>query len=611
MRAPSISCGLILLLMWAGPPAQGGWSRVLEAAGLDPSRLTVLEGDSAAARAAGFVPEGGSIEVRSVTDTFLPSLQIVWEKPVTVPRFRVPERAAVFTREKWTGAPLAAGFREGGKVVFWTAAPIGEKGYERYPYLAQALVELGLEPQAATRGLWAFFDSSYRLRADPEYLADRWRAAGISALHVAAWHYWEPDGQRDEYLRKLVAACHRRAIHVYAWIEFPHVSEAFWEAHPQWREKTATGQDAHLDWRKLMNLADPDCSAAVEAGLRNLLGRFDWDGVNLAELYFESLEGYLNPARFTPFNERVRQEFKALAGVDPADFYNPASRAYHVRDAGPMRRFLEYRARLAHRLQVEWLGKVRSMAEEKGGLDLVLTHVDDRFDTAMRDNLGADAAALLPEAARFGAAFLVEDPATIWNLGPERYAELARRYAPITPPGVRLGADINIVERYQDVYPTRQQTGGELFQLLHWAAKSFPQVAVYFENSILAPDWGLVGAAAAAARVRSAANGGIEVESPSPVAVAWQGCAEVDGQPWPVWSHGKLLVPAGRRRVTPCSGPLPPVLEDFNGDIVRLEQIDGMWRLEYESRARAIAVLSGGGRQVRFFPPGRHQVWLR
>lgn len=610
MRARDISLSLCLILAGAAA-AQGGWRRVLDAAGLNAARLIVLEGDSAEARAAGFLPSGAKVEVRSLTDTFLPSLRIVWEKPVTVPRFTVPQNAVVFTRERWTGAPLAAGFRDGERIVFWTATSIGEKGYERYPYLAQALVELGLEPRAETRSLWAFFDSSYRLRADPEYLADRWRRSGIGALHAAAWHYWEPDDARDAWLRKLIDACHRRAIHVYAWIELPHVSERFWEQHPQWREKTATGQDAHLDWRKLMNLADPDCARAVEAGLAALLRRFDWDGVNLAELYFESLEGYLNPARFTPFNEIVRAEFRAAAGVDPADFYNPSSPHYHVRNAAPLRRFLEYRARLAHRLQVEWLERVRRLSDERGGLDIVLTHVDDRFDTSMRDNLGADAAALLPEAARFGAAFLVEDPATIWNLGPERYQELARRYAPILPPGVRLGADINIVERYQDVYPTKQQTGGELFQLLHWAARSFSQVAIYFENSILSPDWQLLGAAASAAQIRETGGVGLEVESPAPVALLWEGCAQINGQPWPLRSHGRLLVPAGKHHVTRCAAPMEPVLEDFSGNVIKLEQIDGMWRLEYESRARAIAVLAGGRREVRFFPAGRHQVWLR
>lgn len=605
----TLATSAILLLASLGTaPALGSWARVFRAAGLDGSRVTVLEGDSAEARAAGFVPLSERVEVRSVTDTFLPGLRIVWERPVTVPRFRVPERATVFTRERWTGAPLAAGFRDGGRIVFWTATSIGEKGYERYPYLAQALAELGLEPRVEARSLWAFFDSSYRLRADPEYLAARWRRSGFSAIHVAAWHYWEPDEQRDAWLRRLMDACHRRAIHVYAWIELPHVSDAFWDAHPEWREKTATGQDARLDWRKLMNLADPDCSAAVERGLRELLGRFDWDGINLAELYFESLEGYLNPARFTPFNAAVRKRFQAEAGIDPLDFYNPASRFYHLRDSGPVRRFLDFRARLAHELQVAWLERIRQMAQERGALDIVLTHVDDRFDTTMRDNLGADAAALLPEAARFGATFLVEDPATIWNLGPERYAELARRYARILPQGVRLGADINIVERYQDVYPTKHQTGGELFQLLHWASRSFDQVALYFENSILPPDWPLVAAAAAAADWSLEPDGTLRVESAQPAAIRWEGCAALNGSPWPFRSQGRLLLPPGSHRISRCEAVVEPVLEDFNGVILAADQVNGQWRIEYESRARAIAIYPGG--RVRMLPPGRHQVWV-
>ena len=48
----------------------------------------------------------------------------------------------------------------------------GPSGIERYPYLLQALSDLGLELPAQTSDLWAFFDSSYRIRADVDYLAD-------------------------------------------------------------------------------------------------------------------------------------------------------------------------------------------------------------------------------------------------------------------------------------------------------------------------------------------------------------------------------------------------------------------------------------------------------
>lgn len=600
------------LLLAATASAEASWPRVLSAAGLDRGAVTILEGSSAEAQAYGFRPSQGAekVEVRSVTDSILPGLQIVWAHPARVPRYEVPAEATVFTRERWTGAPLAAGLRRAGRVVFWTATPIGERGYERYPYIPQALLELGLRPRLGSRDLWAFFDSSYRLRTDPDFLAARWRDGGIAALHIASWHYWEPDPQRDQWLARLIEACHRRAITAYAWVELPHVSEEFWRAHPEWREQTAAGQDAHLDWRRLMNLANPACSAAVREGLAALLRRFDWDGVNLGELYFESLEGYMNPARFTPFNEDVRRRFQAMQGVDPKDFYNPRSRAYHVRDAKPLRRFLEFRAELAGELQQQWLQHLQDFRREKEWLDIVLTHVDDRFDATMRDSLGADASRLLPVAARHGAAFLVEDPATIWHLGPERYEELARRYASIAPPGSRLAVDINVVERYQDVYPTRQQTGSELLQLVAAAARSFPRVALYFENSILGPDWPLLAAAGSPSTVTEGPDGAWLIQARNATAVDWPGCALANGRAWRVRSRGKLLLPRGEWKLTPCDGAGEALLNDFNGELLGLERVEGRLRIEYESSARAIAVLPGRPERAVLLPPGRRVEWL-
>lgn len=598
---------LLISFLYLAAIAQAGWPPLFEALGLDPAAVTVLEG---AAPAEGFRATTATVQVRSVVDKLAPDVQIVWQETVTVPRYETPENAVVFTRERWTNAPLAAGFRRGDRVVFWTAVPLGPAGYERFPYIPQALAELGLRPRFESRNLWAFFDSSYRLRADPDYLAARWRAGGLSALHIAAWHFWEPDPERDAWLQRLIDACHRHAILTYAWVEFPHVSERFWHDHPQWREQTATGQDAVLDWRKLMNLNDPECAAAIAGGLRLLLERFDWDGLNLGELYFESLEGYQNPARFTPFNEQVRAEFQKKSSFDPRELYDPRSKRCHHRDARPMRQFLDYRAALAARLQTEWLGRLEELRNNKPWLDLTITHVDDRFDSTMRDKVGADAARLLPAAASHRATFLVEDPATVWHLGPERYPEIARRYAAIAAPNQDLAIDINVVERYQDVYPTKQQTGAELFRLVHSAAQAFPQVALYFENSILPVDWPLLAAAASPAKI-TAEPRGFTVDSPRNTVVSWTGCAAVNGRPWPAGQPGKVLLPAGRSRLEPCADGVQedPVLLDLNGDLESLEPAEGGWTLTYHARARAIAILPGG--TARVLPPGRHSILLK
>lgn len=592
------------------PTMHAGWSELLRAANLDAAGITILEGVSAAAAGHGFHPGKKRIQVRSAIDVFDPALKIVWQHDAAVPVFEVPATARVFTRERWTGAPLAAGWSESGHVYFWTATPIGEQGYERYPYLLQAIVSLGLQPQARARDLWAFFDASYRLRADAEFLAALWRRGGIAGLHIAAWQFWEPDPQRDLWLKALIEACHNQAILVYAWIEFPHVSEKFWQDHPQWREKTASGQDAHLDWRKLMNLADPDCDRAIHAGLDALVSRFDWDGINLGELYFESLEGYLNPARFTPFHPQVRRRFQNQIGFDPAELYDLGSPRHHLKTAGPMRQFLEFRAGLTHSLQVSWLERLAAYRRAKPGLDIVLTHIDDRFDETMRDKLGADAAALIPDAERFGAAFLIEDPATVWHLGPSRYTEIARRYAPLTRRHDLLAIDLNIVERYQDVYPTRQQTGGEFVLLVRRAAEAFPRVALYFENSIAAPDWPLAAAAAApGAEVRKMEEGAVEVRTAKPVFLPWAGCAEVGGIVWPVGGEDSILLPAGRHIVKRCEGPANRPVEDLNAVLMGVVKTGGGWRISYDSRSRAIVRVrekkEPAGR--RFLPAGKGQ----
>jgi hypothetical protein len=559
---------------------------------LEQGACLVLEGESGLARTLGINRGQQKVPVGSLIDEHNPGLPIVWEHALDLPVFQVPEAARIFARERWKGYPLVVGLRRGNGSVLWVAAPPGAQGYERFPYLPQALADLGHEPPVRSARLWAFFDSSYRSRVDLGWFARRWRRSGIAALQVAAWHFWEPDEARDKYLRELIAACHRNAILVYAWFEFPHVSEQFWHDHPEWREKTALGQDAQLDWRKLMNLANKECFGAAAGGTERLIASFDWDGVNLAELYFESLEGAANPARFTPLNGDVRAGFRQSHNVDPADLFVPGS----ARDKD-LRAFLDYRAALAHRIQAQWIEELEKVRRKKPHLELVLTHVDDRFDPSMKDKIAADVAALLPMAESRDITFLIEDPATVWNLGPQRYPEIRKRYQGISHSPAGLAIDINIVERYQDVYPTKQQTGTELFQLVHLASASFPRVALYFEQSILKPDLQLLPAAASVVRRLERTGGKLIVDSPFGAGLRWDGPALVNGRPWPVTSEGVVWLPAGAVTVEPAATSPTFRVVDYNADLRGATSISGGVELAYQSRARAYFVFNA--------PPGR------
>ncbi len=540
----------------------------------------ILEGDSDIAAALGFKPGPTRVAVRSIVDIRAPKLSIVWEKQLEIAAHQLPPAARVFTRERWGNTPLMAGYKEGAGGVLWLAAAPGVQGYERFPYILQALADLGFEPPFRSHRLWAFYDGAYRSRVDLDYFAERWRQAGISALHVAAWHHY--DGQNDTALQDLIQACHKQGILVYAWLELPHVSEKFWTGHPEWREKTALLQDAQLDWRKLVNLTNRDAFKAVSEGVRELITRFDWDGVNLAELYFESLEGYLNPARFTPMNDDVRREFKAQRGYDPIElFKDPAKEG--------MRDFLDFRAALAKRQQSEWIDEIEKVRKLRPYLDLTLTHVDDRYDTRMRDLLGADAAEVLPLLDHHDFTFLIEDPATLWNLGPQRYPQIAKSYQPLTPATGKLAIDINIVERYQDVYPTKQQTGTELFQLVQVASAAFPRVALYFENSILKQDLDLLPAAGAAVTKLEQQGRTLKLDSRYGVGLPWKGPALVNGKPWPVRNDEVLWLPPGPQSIEPGTRDAPHRLLEFNGDLRSATSSPKGLEFSYRSQSRALA----------------------
>jgi hypothetical protein len=552
--------------------------------------IVVLEGNTAASRSLGFVAKTQTVDIRRICDVHAPKMNIIWEQAVRAPIVQVPDGFEVFATEKWKHIPVIAGKRTAHGAILWVATPPGATGIERYPYLLQALVDLGLSLPMRATSLWAFFDSSYRIQADVDYLARRWRQSGIGVLHVAAWHNMDPDAVQDEFLKRLIEACHRNAILVYAWLELPHVSEKFWAEHPGWREKTAVGQDAELDWRKLMNLQNPDCRREVAKEVGAVLQKFDWDGVNVAELYFESLEGASNPARFTPMNDDVRQEFKVAAGFDPKLLFDPASSYSAAKNAGGLRKFLDFRAGLASRMQADWLDVIDRTRSSKPYLDVVLTHIDDRFEPGIRDALGADVARSLPLIEARHSTLLVEDPATLWDLGSERYSKLAEKYHELTTDANQIAIDINVVERYQDVYPTKKQTGIELLELVHQAATSFHRVALYFENSLEKQDLALLPSAAATATMIEKSVDELDIDAPEETRVLWQGPVELDGKLWPIKSEEFVIAPAGKHRLSAGTAEPAVRIADFNGEVRSAVGTQTSIDVSYSSRSRAIAL---------------------
>jgi hypothetical protein len=231
----------------------------------------------------------------------------------------------------------------------------------------------------------------------------------------------------------------------------------------------------------------------------------------------------------------------------------------------------------------------------------------------------------LPLLGRHAFTFLIEDPATVWHLGPARYKTIAERYEALTPRHEKLAIDVNIVERYQNVYPTKQQTGTELLQLIHEAAVQFARVAVYFESSLQPVDLSLLPSAAATVTRIERLGAGIVVHSVCGIGLPWQGDATVDGQAWPVSDGQTLWVPAGAHVIESISRVPGLRLMRLNGDLKAARLVNrSEIEFSYESGARAIALFDRSPQRIEIdgavqpifsagpttvlLPPGQHII---
>src|SRR5215472_12013495 len=101
--------GMRLLVSWilacAGAAASGEWN-----ARVENGAILILDGESSLAEMFGFCRTKENVRVSSLIDVHQPTLDVVWERGLELPVFSLPPGARVFARERWTGAPLLAGF---------------------------------------------------------------------------------------------------------------------------------------------------------------------------------------------------------------------------------------------------------------------------------------------------------------------------------------------------------------------------------------------------------------------------------------------------------------------------------------------------------------------
>ena len=207
--------------------------------------------------------------------------------------------------------------------------------------------------------------------------------------------------------------------------------------------------------------------------------------------------------------------------------------------------------------------------------------------------VGADAAACSADArAATTSSFLSKTPQPSGTSDPNATPRSRKRYAELTPKRDKLAIDINIVERYQDVYPTKQQTGVELLQLVQIASTSIRPGGAVFRELHRKSRLDLLPSAGAVAKRFERSGEKVIVESDHGVGVVWPGDAKVNGRPWPLTDGRIVWLPEGSFVIEPATSSAARV-RDFNGDLHTAAATSRGVELSYQSGSRALAVLNG------------------
>jgi hypothetical protein len=577
-----------------------------------PLGLTLItDGESGLERAMD-IELGTPVRVADIEDHTFPELKPHWSDNPRVAWIKnfSDKKGRLLVSGGDHDYPLAITQRFGkGECLYFAPLfdPISGKGFARFVNLPYFIVHiLHRHPPFQRQGADAYFDPGFRLHVSIDSLAKRWRQSGIRAIHAAAWYFYN---QTPYDYTRLIKAAHQNGILVYAWLEWPYVGKKFWDLHPDWRQKNALLQDAHLDFLYLMDFQNPLCLRAALDDLLLLLEN-DWDGIDIAEFSMtgvgtEALEGPLHPECFTGFTPTVRADFKKLHGFDQIELFDTASQHYWKKDSVALNTFYRYRVEVNNSLLSQVLHAVDSLnTARKRNWEMILTIADNSLHPEFDQLLGFDMHSTLELLQKYNVTLQVEDPFTEWTNPPERYTDLGktyRRYLGDRP----FIIDINVVPVHppdQKGYSVAQPTGSEILQLWDKAAAQSSRVCFYSESTVFSNDWEILPFTMAARTEIRTDGQDLLINTPYTVVLTSVKMSDeffLDGTSWMCYSEEGILIPQGKHRLSfserhdTMTIQVPRIrLVSISDELLRCRRNGDSLEVTYSSPARCALTLS-------------------
>lgn len=611
---------------------------------VDGGGCLITDGKNDLAKEFGVKFASSSIKIERMRDRLYPEDPLILQSPDIMPRFEVDRDDESLCLDERTEAPVVVGRKYGnGRFLYFGIRfdPVSTGGFSRFPYIMEYIRQyFHLQPLVRRDNLEVYFDDGYRHNVSVEDLVKRWTTAGVRVVHVVGWHQyktWTYDYER------LIRLCHSNGILVYAWLDPPQVSERFWEDHPQWQEVNYEGKSIRPSWRYPVALTNPECLATVKESFRDFLLKYDWDGVNLAELYFESGNGPQDPRLLTPMHPSARADFRRKAGFDPVLLFDTSSLYYWKNNEPAWKRFEDYRVDVLTHLHEEFLKMMEEIRSQRPYFDVVVTALDNIGNPELRVNFGVDVQRIIELQKKYNFVLQIEDPQSEWSKDPRRYKKIGQRYQARLGTDEKLMLDLNILlfrdEKNPTMFPTLIQTGVESYLLVHSAALGADRFSIYSESSVRPQDLRMMSYAASARARVNHVPGGWVIDAAFPVVLELPkqySAIRLSTGERITSDQGMFFLPAGHHELQaeyrtgetfPSTPPTTGRLLSISGKLTTLENTSRRVSFSYESETRCFASFShrpfsvivdgkelktvpleGYRRYSIVLPEGRHEV---
>lgn len=375
----------------------------------------------------------------------------------------------------------------------------------------------------------------------------------------------------------------------------------------------------------------------------SLIDQFDWDGVNLSELYFESGRGFEDPLLFTPMHPSARESFRRRYGYDPASVFDHESPNYWRNNPQVRTELTEFRIGKLNDVYRKILEMLKGVASAKPGFCVVVTAQDAYGSPELREWLGVDMPSILSFQREYGFHLSIEDPQHLWSTTPLRYLAIGKRYHELMADSSKLLLDLNIGPFRQPEqitpFPTITQSGTEGFQMVKAAASEVPRTVIYCEATVNPQDLIYFPYAAAVGAEITPTEDGFNVSAPWSYSLHLpKEIVEVriDGVPYAPARENNYLVPAGSHHVVfstdhanLSSHELQPRIMGITGNLTEVNYDQRVIQFSYTAHSRALvsinrspeditidgqpyqaSVMKGNDCYTVFLPAGSHNVEL-